>query len=307
MRRKTKQILVRIIGIMLLAVLSIFINQFISESEKEASKDAVKPTDIMEVHFIDVGQGDAIFVEAGNSTMLIDAGENNKGTIVKEYLKNQQITKLDYVIGTHPHSDHIGGLDTILDSFEVGKVLLPNVVHTTKTYEDVLDSLERHNLSITAPEVGSRYYLGSANFTILAPTRSDYDEINNYSIAIKLSFGDTAFLLAGDAEKLSEDEMIETGIDISADVLKISHHGSAYSSSSDFLDAVNPSYSIVCVGKDNEYGHPHSETLQAIHGHDIKLYRTDEQGTVVFTTNGQTISVNTQDYIITEQDLEQQK
>lgn len=307
MRRKTKQFLVRMIGIMLLAVLSIYINQFISESEKEASKDTVKPTDIMEVHFIDVGQGDAIFVEAGNSTMLIDAGENNKGTIVKEYLKNQQITKLDYVIGTHPHSDHIGGLDTILDSFEVGKVLLPKVVHTTKTYEDVLDALDRHKLSITAPEVGDRYYLGSANFTILAPTRSDYDEINNYSIAIKLSFGDTAFLLAGDAEKLSEDEMIESGIDLSADVLKLSHHGSAYSSSNDFLDAVTPSYSIVCVGKDNEYGHPHSETLQTILDHDIKLYRTDEQGTVVFTTNGQTISVNTQDYIITQQDLEQRK
>jgi competence protein ComEC len=292
---------------MLLAALSILINQFISESEKEASKDAVKPTDIMEVHFIDVGQGDAIFVEAGNSTMLIDAGENNKGTIVKEYLNNQQITKLDYVIGTHPHSDHIGGLDTILDSFEVGKVLLPNVAHTTKTYEEVLDTLERHNLSITAPEVGSRYYLGSANFTILAPTMSDYDEINNYSIAIKLSFGDTDFLLAGDAEKLSEDEIIKTGMNISADVLKLSHHGSAYSSSDDFLEAVSPSYSIVCVGKDNEYGHPHADTLQSLLDHGIKLYRTDEQGTVVFTTNGQTISVNTQDYTITDKDLEQRK
>ncbi len=305
MRKKTKLTLVRIIGIMLLIILSLLFNQFISESEKNASKVVVKPTDIMEVHFIDVGQGDAILVEVGNSTMLIDAGEDNKGTIVKKYLDNQQITKLDYVIGTHPHSDHIGGLDTILDSFEVRKVLLPDVTHTTKTFEEVLDALERHNLGITAPKVGDRYSLGQANFTILAPSMSDYDEINNHSIAIKLSFGDTAFLLAGDAEKLSEDEMIKTGINLSADVLKLSHHGSANSSSKNFLEAVDPSYSIVSVGKDNKYGHPHAEALQALLDHDIKLYRTDKQGTVIFTTNGQTISVNTQDYKITEQDLEQ--
>jgi competence protein ComEC len=305
MRKKTKQILGRVGGIMLLAVLSIFINQFMSYSEKEATRDVANPTDIMEVHFIDVGQGDAILVEAGNSTMLIDAGENNKGTIVKEYLNNQQITKLDYIIGTHPHSDHIGGLDTILDSFEVGKVLLPHAVHTTATFEEVLDALERHNLSITAPEVGAKYYLGSASFTILAPSMETYDEINNYSIAIKLTFGDTNFVLAGDAENKSELEMLETGINLTADVLKLSHHGSSYSSSNEFLEAVNPTYSIVCVGKDNEYGHPHAKTLQALLDRDIKLYRTDEQGTVVFTSNGQTISVNTEDYIITEQDLEQ--
>ncbi|MDF2907861.1 MAG: hypothetical protein K0R34_3182 [Herbinix sp.] len=305
MRRKTKQILGRVGGIMLLAVLSIFINQFMSYSEKEATRDVANPTDIMEVHFIDVGQGDAILVEAGNSTMLIDAGENNKGTIVKEYLDNQQITKLDYIIGTHPHSDHIGGLDTILDSFEVGKVLLPNAVHTTATFEEVLDALERHDLSITAPEVGAKYYLGSASFTVLAPSMETYDEINNYSIAIKLTFGDTNFVLAGDAENKSELEMLETGINLTADVLKLSHHGSSYSSSNEFLEAVNPTYSIVCVGKDNEYGHPHAKTLQALLDRDIKLYRTDEQGTVVFTSNGQTISVNTEDYIITEQDLEQ--
>ncbi len=305
MRRKTKQFITRIGGIVLLAVLSILINQFIAESEKNASKDAVKPTDIMEVHFIDVGQGDAILVETGSSAMLIDAGENNKGTIVKEYLNNQQITKLDYVIGTHPHSDHIGGLDTILDSFEVGKVLLPNTTHTTKTFEDVLDALERHNLSITLPEVGAKYYLGSSSFTILAPGNETYEEINNYSIAIRLAFGDTAFLLAGDAENLSEHEMLKTGINIKSDVLKLSHHGSSYSSSKEFVEAVDPSYSVASVGENNEYGHPHATTLQTLLDADIKLYRTDKQGTIVFTSNGQTISVNTQDYKITESDLEQ--
>ncbi|MDF2487173.1 MAG: hypothetical protein K0R46_3341 [Herbinix sp.] len=305
MSRRTKQVLSRVGGIVLLAVLALLINQYISESEKDISMSTSMPSGIMEVHFIDVGQGDAILVETGSSTMLIDAGENSKGTIVKEYLENQQITKLDYVIGTHPHSDHIGGLDTIIDSFEVGKVLLPKVTHTTKTFEEVLDALEEHDLTVTAPQVGDRYYLGSASFTILAPSAATYEELNNYSIAIKLTFGDNSFLLAGDAEKLSEDEMLSTGINLSADVLKLSHHGSSYSSSTEFLEMVDPSYSIVCVGKDNEYGHPHSETLQAVLDRNIKLYRTDEQGSVVFTSDGQTISVNTQDYIITEQELEQ--
>jgi competence protein ComEC len=305
MRRRTKQLLIRSAGILLLALLSIFINQFISESEKEASRDTMKSNDLMEVHFIDVGQGDAILVELGNASMLIDAGENSKGTIVKDYLKNQQITRLDYVIGTHPHSDHIGGLDIILDSFEVGKVLMPKVTHTTRTFEEVLDVLERKELSITAPKVGDRYNLGPAAFTILAPSMESYDELNNYSIAIKLSFGDTDFLLAGDAENLAEKEIIKTGLDITADVLKLSHHGSGYSSSTDFLEAVDPDYSVVSAGKDNEYGHPHGRTLQALLDHNIKLYRTDEQGTVIFTSNGQTISVNTQAYTITSQDLDQ--
>ena len=303
MRRKTKQIVSRVIGIVLLAVLSIFINQIIPDARKNTSNEAIKPTDIMEVHFIDVGQGDAILVEAGNSTMLIDAGENNKGALVREYLVKQKITKLDYVIGTHPHSDHVGGLDTILDAFEVGKALLPNAAHTTKTFEEVLDALERHNLRITAPEVGATYYLGSAKFTILAPVMESYEEINNYSIAIRLSFGDTAFLLAGDAENKSELEMLNTGLNMKADVLKLSHHGSSYSSSKKFLDAVNPKYSIISVGEANDYGHPHSKTLQSLLDRNIKLYRTDKQGTVVFTSNGQTISVNTQDYMITEHDL----
>ena len=295
MRRKTKQVLSRVGGIVLLAVLSILINHYITVTEKEAFQGTPQQKGIMEVHFIDVGQGDATLVEVDDSTMLIDAGENNKGNLVKEYLENHGITKLDYVIGTHPHSDHIGGLDTILDAFEVQKILLPNVVHTTKTFEEVLDTVERQNLKITAPQVGDHYYLGTASFTILGPSSDSYEELNNYSIAVKITFGDTSFLFAGDAEALSEREMLQTGLDLRADVLKLSHHGSAYSSCEEFLDAVSPTYAVISVGKDNEYGHPHPETLQAVAVHNIKLYRTDEQGSIVFSSDGQTISVNTQD------------
>lgn len=302
MRRKTKQIVGRIAGITLLAVLSILINQYITMSDQEASRNAPTPDGIMEVHFIDVGQGDAIFVETGSSAMLIDAGENNKGSLVREYLTKQQVAKLDYVIGTHPHSDHIGGLDIILDSFEVGKVFLPDIIHTTDTFEDVLDALEDHQLKITRPGIGDRYSLGDASFTILAPNSSDYADLNDYSICIKLSYGNTSFLLTGDAEKLSEDEMMKNGLDISADVLKVGHHGSAYSSNPKFIDAVDPSFAVISTGKDNKYGHPHAETLQTMLEHNIKVYRTDEQGSIVFTSDGQTVSVNKQAYAITEQD-----
>lgn len=303
MRRKTKQIAGRITGLILLAVLSILINQYIAMSDKEASKNAPAPDGIMEVHFIDVGQGDAIFVETGSFTMLIDAGENNKGTLVRDYLTGQQVDKLDYVIGTHPHSDHIGGLDTILDSFEVGKVFLPDVTHNTDTFEDVLDALERHQLKVTRPQVGDRYPFGDASFTILAPNSSDYEDLNNYSICIKLSYGNTSFLLTGDAEKISEDEMVKSGLDLSADVLKLGHHGSAYNNTEKFINAVDPSFAVISAGKDNKYGHPHAETMQTMLEHNIRVYRTDEQGSIVFTTDGQTVSVNKQSYTITQQDI----
>ncbi len=303
MSRKTKQVVGRIAGIILLAALFILINRYLTMSDQEASRNVPVPDGIMEVHFIDVGQGDAIFIETGNHTMLIDAGENNKGSLVREYLNNQRISKLDYVIGTHPHSDHIGGLDLVLDAFPVDKVFLPDIVHDTKTFEDVLDALERHQLKITRPKVKDQYSLGDASFTILAPNSSEYSDLNNYSICIRLTYGNTSFLLVGDAEKVSENEMLKNGLDLSADVLKLGHHGSAYSSTSKFLDAVKPSFAVICAGEDNSYGHPHAETMEAVLERGIKVYRTDKQGSIVFTTDGQTVSVNQQSYTITEQDI----
>jgi beta-lactamase superfamily II metal-dependent hydrolase len=303
MNRKTKQIMSRVSGIILLAVLSIFLNHYLNTPENKVSMDTTNRDNLVEVHFIDVGQGDAILIEAENSAMLIDAGENNKGTIVTDYLETQNITKLDYVIGTHPHSDHIGGLDTVINSVAVDTVILPSATHTTDTFEDLLDALEENNLSITMANVGDEYNLGPASFTVIAPNSSTYDDLNNYSVGIKLTFGDNSFLFTGDAGKLSEEEMLENGIDLSADVLKLSHHGSNTGNSEAFLQAVNPTYAMICVGADNDYGHPHVETLETMLNCGIKVYRTDIQGTVVFTSDGKNISVNTQDYEITEEDL----
>lgn len=302
MNKARKQLIIRLILLILLVITVLIIDKYGTPQETQTTQ-STSHSGVMEVHFIDVGQGDSILIEAEDSIMLIDAGENNKGSVVADYLEAQNISKLDYVIGTHPHSDHIGGLDTIFDTYKVDKVIMPEVVHTTKTYEDVLDVIDKKGLSISKPVIGDVYPLGSASFTILAPNSDSYDEINDYSIVIKLTYGDTSFLLTGDAGSLSEEEMLANGHDLSADVLKIGHHGSVYSTTDSFLDSVAPLYAVASVGSGNEYGHPHTDTLAKISSHGIKLYRTDRQGTIVFTSDGKTISVNTTEYEITTDDL----
>lgn len=292
MKKKSMQIISRFGGLTLLAAFALFLNQRNSQTNQEINQGYDEG--IAEVHFIDVGQGDSILIEAEDSAMLIDAGENNMGSTVVSYLENHGIEKLDYLIGTHPHSDHIGGLDHVINSIPVEKIIMPEVVHTTNTYEDVLDAILDLKLSIIKPKIGNNYRLGPASFQIIAPNSPSYSELNDYSVGVKFTFQDTSFLLVGDAGEVSEQEMLDSGIDLTADVLKISHHGSEYSTSDNFLDAVDPTHAVISVGKDNEYGHPHERTLKALLDRNIQIYRTDKQRTVVFTTNGSTISANTE-------------
>lgn len=291
MNVRNKQIINRVIIIILLVVLAAFIQIYNSKNDSKIVNEAPK-AGVVEVHFIDVGQGDSILVETDTAAMLIDAGDNNKGQVVVDYLKSQNIKKLDYVIGTHPHSDHIGGMDTVLNAFPVDTIIMPDMTSNSKTFEDVLDAVEKQNLRITKSVVGTEYNLGQAFFTILAPNTSSYYELNDYSIVIKLTNGSNTFLLTGDAGIRSEEEMLANGEDLSADVLKIAHHGSTSASSDSFLDAVNPTYAVISVGKDNEYGHPNQQILQALNARNIEIYRTDVQGTIVFTSDGKNISVN---------------
>ena len=243
----------------------------------------------LEVHFIDVGQGDAILITQNNHNMLIDAGDNKYEKTVVNYLKKQSIKKLDYVIGTHPHSDHIGGLDAVIDAFEIGKVIMPKVEHTTKTFLDVLTSIKNKGLKVTAPNVGDIYKLDGAKFTIVAPNNKTYKDLNNYSVVIKMEYDKTSFLFTGDAEVLSEKEILNNKINIEADVLKVGHHGSDTSSSAEFLDAVKPKYAVIQVGEGNKYGHPTAETLNKLKNRDIKIYRNDLDGNIIAVSDGNEI------------------
>lgn len=243
----------------------------------------------LEVHFMDVGQADAILIKNGQNAMLIDAGNNGDADYVVNYLKNQGIKKLDYVIGTHPHEDHIGGLDAVIYAFDIGKVYMPKVIHTSKTFQDVIYAIKNKGLKITNPVVGSKLVLGDAKGIILAPNSIQYKDYNNYSIVLKLIYGNTSFLFTADAEDLSEEEMLSNGLDLSADVLKVGHHGSRSSTTLAFLNKVNPKYAVIMTELGNDYGHPHKETMEKLMKKGIIIYRTDQNGTIVLKSDGENI------------------
>lgn len=248
----------------------------------------------LKVHFIDVGQADSILVQQGNSSMLIDAGNNGDAQTIMNYLDSQGVKALDVVVGTHAHEDHIGSMDYIINSFKVGKVYFPKQTSTTKTFEDFISAVKNKGLQLTSPVVGSSFKIGDATATILAPNGSGYEDSNDYSIVIKLTYGSTSFLLTGDAEKVSESQMLSNGLDLSATVLKVGHHGSRTSTGQTFLEKVSPKYAVISVGKDNSYGHPTQETLNRLKNKGVAVYRTDENGTVVATSDGKDVSFNTQ-------------
>lgn len=283
---------------LLLVVLILMVGCTSNESEPTVENNSTNQigfeeidNSLLKVHFIDVGQGDSILIQNGNHAMIIDAGNNNDGELVSSYIKQQNIKSFDYVIGTHPHEDHIGGLDVVINDYEVDKVLLPSYIMATDTYEDLLLAIQNKNLLITKPIVGAEYVLGNAKFVIIAPNRDDYgDNANNYSIGIKLIYGNNSFVMVGDAENKSEEDMIVNGIDLEADVLKVSHHGASTSNSEEFLEAVDPIYAVISVGKDNKYGHPNSNVVTSLLEDDVQIYRTDELGTIVITSNGKNIN-----------------
>ncbi len=248
----------------------------------------------LRVTFLDVGQADAILIRSNNSTMLIDTGSNRGADELVSLLKSMNIRKVDVLVGTHPHEDHIGGMDSVINNFDIGDIYMPEVAATTRTFEDVLTAIENKNLTVTSPEPGSNFIIGDATCTILAPNSEDYSDLNNYSIVIRLLYGNTSFLFTGDAETVSEKEMLEKGYNLKSDVLKVGHHGSTTSTSVDFLQAVSPDFAVIMAGEDNDYGHPHQETLDLLNSAGIKIYRTDLNGSITFTSNGSGLSVSTE-------------
>lgn len=245
---------------------------------------------VLKVHFVDVGQGDSEIVELNGHYMLIDAGPNSSEGSLLEYINKLGIKKFDYVIGTHAHEDHIGGMDKIVKNYDIDKFLFPKQIATTKTFESFVIELNKKNLKLYAPSVGETFEFGDAKFTVFAPNSLEYDSANNYSIVIKLEYKNNSVLFTGDAEKLSENEMLENkSINLKSDVIKIGHHGSSTSSSLKFLNEVNPKYAVISLGKDNDYGHPHKVTILRLKSLNIPVYRTDEVSTIVMESDGNNI------------------
>ena len=257
---------------------------------------AITPSEDLKVHFLDVGQGDSIFIELPtNETILIDASIKDASNKIINYLREENVSKIDYVFATHPHSDHIGGMSAVIKAFDIGQIYMPKAVTTTKTYENLLLTIKDKNLKIKAAKAGNTIIdTDDLKLVVLAPNQDSYESLNNYSIVLKLTYKEKSFLFMGDAETLSEKEI--TG-DVQADVLKVGHHGSRTSTSQAFLNKVNPSYAVISVGLNNDYKHPHKEVIDRLEKKNIKIYRTDQNGDIIFTTDGYNIDVKVEKWL----------
>lgn len=245
----------------------------------------------MAVHFIDVGQGLAILVQSGGENLLYDGGNRSHADEVVQYLKNQQVETINYMISSHYDEDHLGGLVKCLDNFEVGHVLGSDYVHTSDLFNTFMNTATAHAIIVEYPSVGDTYEFGTGSFTVMAPDGISQNS-NDNSVVIRLVNGNNSFMFMGDAEETSEQDMISTGMNLDCDVLSLGHHGSASSTSWDLLEAASPSWAVISCGLNNSYGHPAAETMGKLSDMDIPVFRTDDQGTVIALSDGNTISWN---------------
>lgn len=244
----------------------------------------------LKVYFIDVGQADSILVTNKQENMLIDAGNNDDGKDLVDFLKAKGISKIDYLIGTHPHEDHIGGLDDVINNFDIENIYMPKIETTTKTFKDVLTAISNKKLKVTAPKKGDIFNVGEANAEVMTDSILNKDNLNLSSIVIRVEFGKNSFLFMGDAETENE----KTVNWPKTDVLKVGHHGSNTSTSQKFLNEVSPTYGVIMAGKDNSYGLPKETILNRLTKLNVKLYRTDLNGTIEMCSNGEEIHIATE-------------
>lgn len=250
------------------------------------------------VHFVDVEQGDCELIIAGDTTVLIDCGEKIYSSRVISYLESQGVRKLDYVIATHPHEDHIGGMADIMKEFTVGKVIMPEIpddlLPMTQNFENMLDVIDSRGIDAEYSRLGSRIKLGSgAVLEILAPVHDDYTNLNNYSITCRLTHGSRSFLFTGDIERAAESDILNSGEYLRSDVLKVGHHGSTSSSTPAFVEAVDPEYAVIEVDEGNSYGHPKPEVVNRLISHDCRIFTTMDDGNIIFTSDGENFRIFT--------------
>ena len=264
----------------------------VAQESPDINTNVVEGQDVV-VKFFDVGQADSILVQSAGVNMLIDAGTNNMGNTVVQNLKDLGITKINYLVGTHPHEDHIGGMDDVINNFEIGTIYMPKVQTNTKTFEDVLDAISNKGLTITTPEVGYVFEVGNTKCEVMCAgtgTTEENSNLNLSSIVIRMVYGEESFLFMGDAEEKNESSRQWP----QTTVLKVGHHGSDTSSSESFLNQVKPEISVISVGINNTYGHPKKTTLDKLNALETSIYRTDQNGTITITCDGTNCVVTTE-------------
>ncbi|MBE6582075.1 MAG: MBL fold metallo-hydrolase [Ruminococcaceae bacterium] len=259
----------------------------------EEPRQITVPDGDMAVHFLDVGQGDcSLIVLPSGKTVLIDASTNDEGDNIIEYLSYQKVKHIDYFVLTHPHADHIGSAKQIIEALSIGKVVMPDIETDTATFTNLLLAIDKKDIPIHVAKVGDIIKLDNTNMKILGPVNKT-DDLNNMSIVLRLDYGKTSFMFTGDAEEPSEKDMLKrfSSSEFRADVLKVGHHGASTSSSLEFITAISPKYAVISCGKDNTYGHPHTETIKTLNKLGIKYYRTDKVGNVVFSSDGEKVTL----------------
>ena len=297
--RSPKGKIIHIILIVLLVVLAAaggFIMTLMENPDELPSGNDDPFVSYCKVHYIDVGQGDCELVECDGKYMLIDAGENGHENDVINYLTKLGVEKLDYVVASHQHSDHIGGLEEVLAEFKADNIIMPRLTKeqtpTNSTYKAFLKAVQASGAKVVEAKVGAKYTLGTSSFEILGPVTNDAEDINNMSAVMRLDYGENSFLFTGDAETEEELEILDNGADLDCDVLKAGHHGSSTSSHKKFVAAVTPEICVISCGKDNDYGHPHDKAVDRIKKQTDEIYRTDICGDIVIESDGVNLSVS---------------
>lgn len=283
---KKKKLFKKILYIIAFVIIYLITTTYYDGTITNISNNNTSVDSNLKIYFFDVGQADSILVMNSDKTMLIDAGNNQDGKLIVDYLNSLGISKIDYLIGTHPHEDHIGGLDNVINSFDIGTIYMPEVETNTKTFEDVLDAVYNKNMTITAPNIGYTFNVGECVCTIMS-IDNDAKELNLSSIVIRMTFGNQSYLFTGDMEEENEKNINWP----KTNVLKVAHHGSNTSSSIDFLKSVSPEIAVISVGKDNSYGHPTKTIINRLNSIGATIYRTDTDGTILLTSDGNTNNI----------------
>ena len=285
---KLKRNIFNIFLILLMVGATFFYKSFFTNDDTKEVANI--DNDNLKIYFVDVGQADCILINVEGEYALIDAGNNEDGDKIVKYFNELGIKEFKYVFGTHAHEDHIGGMDNIIREFKVKKFYMPDVITTTKTFEDILNALDKKNIAFLTPSIGSVFKIGSAKLKVLY-IGNNKEEINENSMILRLTYKNTSYLFTGDAPYYTEDTLLDK--DIESDVLKVSHHGSTYASSYEFIGKVKPKYAIIQVGKNNDYSLPKEKTLNKLKNVNATIYRTDLNGTIIVKSDGDNIEIET--------------